>query len=725
MHTEKLASDLGYLQTNKDIYETEEDLWFKGYLLDSQYFVPSQRSKVLFIQLIEDHTNKPVWEERYEIENGFVDGHLILNDSLKEGSYTLTGYSSYTFFKNIDEFSFLKKIHIVKSIKNKTKPNSYINDGNLHFNTFPEGGYLISDIENKLAFKASDSVGVPKEISGTLFENNKPLLKFKSQHDGMGTLNFIPNYSKNYHIEINQTNIKHSLPKMLPDGIAMEVISNNNNRLVFKITQTKNLNSQRVYLRTQIRGIVYNIAIANLNRETQIQIPLRDLPQGIAEVTLFNEDLKPLAERLVYVNPHKTIYIDISENEDYYKVRDKITLKISASNEEKKPVIAHIGISVFDNHYQNQKDNKNILSHYYLSTQLKGRIYNPGYYFEENNENRLEALDLLLLTQGWRKYIWNSESVKKRNITSIVSDTIRAKIFTKGKVEKSKEYFINAFTGNKGKSKFIAVNSKNQFLITDEVLKMGEQAYIYLKPLTPQKPKYKIELGDASFDDINSIRGSKTIQYPLPKLYEEKSTSLENFIIPNKTIELEGVTVEAQKPNIMRDKYLAVLDSLTKIDMNTDYVCKSGILNCPIHEFDHTNNTLPIEGKSYEQYMGFEWKNGPGSSYRFKGLKTEKYRYPKFTEEYLLEKFNLRILKGYYGKREFFNPTYKDKPEEDVFPDYRNTLYWNPSIITDENGEAKISFYCSDITGKFIINIEGVSGEGYLGNEITSFIVRK
>nr|MBP6759921.1 hypothetical protein [Flavobacterium sp.] len=114
------VSDLVYLQTSKTIYETEEDLWFKGYVLDAQYFYPSASSKTLFVQLIEDKTDQVVWEKKYEIEDGFVDGHLFLKSELVEGIYTLAAFSSHSVDGNAKEFYAAKKLEILKTIPLKT-----------------------------------------------------------------------------------------------------------------------------------------------------------------------------------------------------------------------------------------------------------------------------------------------------------------------------------------------------------------------------------------------------------------------------------------------------------------------------------------------------------------------------------------------------------------------------------------------------------------------------
>ena len=153
-----------YLQTSKDIYEIGEDLWFKGYVLDSQYLTPSIASKTMFVQLIEERTNKAVWEERYEIDNGFVDGHVYINDTLPKGRYTLAGYTSHSFYNDkhpIESFCSLEIVKNIATYHQAKKQDTLKKPDNkeIDFQLFPEGGYLVSGIASKLAFKAVDGQG--------------------------------------------------------------------------------------------------------------------------------------------------------------------------------------------------------------------------------------------------------------------------------------------------------------------------------------------------------------------------------------------------------------------------------------------------------------------------------------------------------------------------------------------------------------------------------------
>ena len=97
----------------------------------------------------------------------------------------------------------------------------------------------------------------------------------------------------------------------------------------------------------------------------------------------------------------------------------------------------------------------------------------------------------------------------------------------------------------------------------------------------------------------------------------------------------------------------------------------------------------------------------------------------KLTEEELLKLLNLFRIRAYYGKHEFYQPNYDKEYVPISVPDYRNTLMWAPSIITNDKGEATVIFYCSDFNAEFVGKIEGVGGDGLLCTDFFKFTVRK
>jgi len=191
---------------------------------------------------------------------------------------------------------------------------------------------------------------------------------------------------------------------------------------------------------------------------------------------------------------------------------------------------------------------------------------------------------------------------------------------------------------------------------------------------------------------------------------------------------LGEVTVKSKYKQQFRDKYMGSLDSLAKLEINSDFIGECGWLNCPLCK----TGKNPVEGKTYNKWVGTgipEVISGMPGIHPFRFYANEVvqivYHYPKFTEEELLKINNLTREKGYYPEREFYQPNYDKTDSLSMIPDYRNTLLWAPSVLTDRNGEAQLEFYCSDIYTDFVGVIEGVSGDGKFGSEIFEFKVLK
>lgn len=148
--TKNAPPELAYIQTGKDIYETGEDLWFKLYLLDAQYLMPSFLSKTLYLQLLNENNKQVVWEEKFEIQHGVSSGKVYLESNLTEGDYFLAAYTPNSFFNDTTEFKALRRIKIKVDITSHTsdttksekpiliKPVLSIANS-IQFTTFPEG----------------------------------------------------------------------------------------------------------------------------------------------------------------------------------------------------------------------------------------------------------------------------------------------------------------------------------------------------------------------------------------------------------------------------------------------------------------------------------------------------------------------------------------------------------------------------------------------------------
>jgi hypothetical protein len=719
-------AEMIYLQTDKGIYETEEDLWFKAYVLDAKTHFLSIRNRTLYLQMFNEADDKIVWQEKYPIENGIASGHIYVDNSLLNGDYRIEAYTRHSFFADSSERTSIRRIKVLQNINMRKKVASPLRDKGFRFETFPEGGNLISCCPSKLAFKATDGHGYPIEIQGALYENDTVVTTFQSSHAGMGYIRFTPSIGNTYQIRLSNDSI-YSLPKIYPQGMTLRYVGQDSTHIEFTVYQNEGQPKQKFYLAGQLRGTLSCVAEGILNQSAGMKIPLSAFSgQGIAVFTLYDNAIQPVAERLVYVHPQKRLYIAAKPEKESYMTREKVSVKIKVTDQNGKPVTAHLGVSVSDPLYRNPTD---ILTHCYLLSEIRGKIYDPVYYFNKENTNRHEAMDLLLLTQGWRRYIRQSNNSISHGQNPVFDDIIGVHS-TKNKKFKNQQQFIK-ISNPEGKSLLVSTDSVGCFAVGDEIMKTFRGGYLYLKPLLSDEYKPILNIDDP-FMTINQTMKMKEIVYSLSNPDTPKKKDAHRYIDPS-IIELGEITVTGQTGMVCRDKHIGYLDSLVRMNLEP-WVCEHGYLEnylpgfthhhnpayCP-HAFTAKERNIPIEGKVYKLLKCKYYDNGtfivtdPRSSIVYHG--------PQYTDEELLRINNMWRVKSYYGAREFY------QPDEDEMlsakPDFRNTLFWSSSVITDGNGEANITFYCSDINTEFTGQIEGIGDGGLLGSSIFNLRVLK
>ena len=724
--------EMVYLQTSKGIYETGEDLWFKAYLLNAQTLQFSDMSQTLYLQMIAEKDGTVVWQEMYPIENGIVDGHVYVPENMDEGFYYLEAYTRYSFYADSAEMSSIRKIKILKNINKfnlieigaSTTPDSF------RFVTFPEGGNLIADMPAKLAFKATNGHGFPVDVAGALYENDTALLYIESIHAGMGETMFIPQKGKRYEIRLSNGHIS-PLPEIHQKGIVMQLTEHNDEYMEFSVSQSAGLPTKFVYLMGQMRGIICCMAMGKLEENLKMRIPLKEFPmQGIVSFTLFIDNMLPVAERLAYVHPQKKLYITAELDKIGYETREKVTVKIKVADENGQPAVTRLGVSVYDYLYANSADPVNILTHCHLTSQIKGNIYEPDLYFDEGNPDRAKAIDLLLQTQGWRRYVWEASNLQTHG-SKLLSDEILGIQTIKNKQFINTEQMIQVSAPH-GDSKLIMADSTGFFTVTAYIMKTLRGGYIYIKPMLSKQSGIELELYD-SFRAISNIRSMKSIFFPFGNPDNTtRDESVSSFVSPDSAIMLSELSIIGKGGNIIRDKFLGSLNEWAQMN----FACPAWVCEC--HP-DYLNDY--IDGYT----MHNDWQRSPIGK-RLKPVHGKKYRIVKYipstnsgvgivddvrvvvykgtmySDEELLKMNNILRTKGYYGYREFYQPD--EAYIHSSIPDLRNTLLWAPTVVTDANGEATLSFYCSDINAGFSINIEGVSEDGLLGSSKFEFRVR-
>ena len=280
----------------------------------------------------------------------------------------------------------------------------------------PEGGYLLTELENGLAFKALNEFGKPADVTGIIEDKNgNEVTEFSTYHQGMGALNFKPAKNQKYFARIIQPEgikEKYALPTAVEKGYGLRVLENTGDELTVAIHTTE---AESMTLVLQSRGEIFGYASTNPVAGVQeLKLSTKNTKIGIAQLTLFDAQEMPRAERMVFLHPDKKLSIDITADKPTYQPRDAVNLKIAVRDERGIPLSGKFSLAVADDNLLSFADDKqgNILGSVLLNSELKGTIEEPNFYFDPAEDHpekdQILALDHLMLTQGWRRFDWNA-----------------------------------------------------------------------------------------------------------------------------------------------------------------------------------------------------------------------------------------------------------------------------------------------------------------------------
>ncbi|HKI88099.1 MAG TPA: hypothetical protein VKA38_03665, partial [Draconibacterium sp.] len=279
---------------------------------------------------------------------------------------------------------------------------------------FPESGELVHGLPNKLGVKALDAYGKGIKISGEIMNDQDSVVaSFSTNPLGMGS--FILSHAdstNSYFAKIDSQSTDdyirlYPLPKVARLGNVLSVNRNKNNTVITALSNY--MVNDSIFLQMSHRGIRYFELKAGLKEGAfSVEIPNKNFPDGITRITMLDKLKQPVAERLYFnEKPDERIRISLDPDKDVYQKREQTRLKIKTTDSEGKPVNSNVSVLVINQKQlgKMQDAKQNILSYFLLDSELKGEIENPGYYFGKDS-SRYDDLDALMLTQGWRKYLY-------------------------------------------------------------------------------------------------------------------------------------------------------------------------------------------------------------------------------------------------------------------------------------------------------------------------------
>ncbi|MDR2285919.1 MAG: hypothetical protein LBE04_00350, partial [Prevotellaceae bacterium] len=406
-----------YLHFDRHFYLSGDDIWFKAYLVDAQTNKLSQKSsRILYAELISPESKILMRRVLYVDSDGCSIGDFKLKKTAVSGKYRIRAYTKWMLNFG-DVFVFEKEIEVQnipdkqdskkkRKEKNDKSNKTVITRENVEIEFFPESGSLIAGIENIVAFKANDWSGKGVDVSGGVFNaNGDTVALFSSEYLGMGKFVFSPQAGESYNAFFVTKNVPYSLFEKLPEtlnrGFTINVTDDDS---VFILNIRTNPESftdfsgKKILLVFRQSGkplFGHEMIIDDFSIFLSLNKSL--LPAGITRITLYGEDEKPYCERLVYIENREKINVSITPAGDTVS-------KIKITDDNGNPLQANLSMSITDSIVPDEMFN--IESYMWLESEVKGKIERASAYFNTTNAERFKQIDLLLLTQGWRDFVW-------------------------------------------------------------------------------------------------------------------------------------------------------------------------------------------------------------------------------------------------------------------------------------------------------------------------------
>lgn len=579
--TDNLPLEKLYLHLDKSFYATGESIWFKAYLMDGRTHTPTTLSEIIYVELIGPDKNT-ISQKVLKTNGGSAAGDFKLSDVSFSGAYSIRAYTNYMRNFGTSQY-YIKNIFV-----NTGGPSTAINDTSktednmdMDLQFFPEGGYSINGFLNHIAFKAIDSNGNSINISGEIRDDSgNQITHFSTTHLGMGLFHFIPKPGRNYNAFVfnNGKEVRFDLPKIVQRGVLMTV-SNLHDFYKIELRATSDIKLENFALVGKQKGLIrFNLTVnANKQENTTIIKLAKDiLEEGILELTLLNDQKRPIAERLIFNENTNTIaQANIASAKQTYKKREHVILEINLDSIDLNSIKADMSLSV-SNRAVNAVENQvfDIKTYTLLNSVVKGEIEQPGYYFNSDAPERKKNLDLLMRTQGWRQYAVDEELMQSANyflpekgITlsgKVVSATNATEPLT-GSVSLTANSQVEMIqdrvqTANDGSFSFKDLN------LTDTTTVLLSANVYYPKKKRNPTPNYKIILDAVNSPPISPasknsssngvLNNTKETIAQFTGAYEKAQETTLSFLHNDKIIQLDEAFIAAKKKEKI-DKYAA------------------------------------------------------------------------------------------------------------------------------------------------------------------------
>ena len=814
---ERYPQEKLHLHTDKDSYIAGDTIWLRAHCADAATHRPVAASRYVYVELRDDRGSL-VRRIKLLSRDSVYSGYLPTQSLERFGDYSLTAYTLY--MRNPGPEYFFKKPLTIRPYREsrRTQRNTSVrkvSDFDVSF--FPEGGYLIDGYDCCVAFKALGDDGGSVEVTGVLKNDRDEVVDtLRTLHGGMGCLRFTAHTGERYYAECTMEGGKTE---------RFDLPASNNLACVLRVLQTERDFTVMVQsgrpLPKGLRLLVHCRGNLCYFREWNDDLPSlifeRDkLPGGVLQILLLDKAGNALSERLVFNRGEELATTDVQIG-GTLKQRTKVTLAVAATDPDGGPAAGDFSIAVTDRAAVPSATSGSIYSTLLLTSELRGTIETPDWYFEGRDAERVAALDALLLTQGWRRYdvpaavrgeyatpayplevgqeiagrinkggLWNRR--KKLDRYEMRMIVPRWHYSLQAPIDKEGRFALNGFDFPDS-TLFVLRPAAAKGLLPEATVKVARDSFPEVgtlprvpetdaaNPYLVQARHYIEQRGQTDMRNILIdtvyVTHHKRLESTRPEhrlaartwtaeqIKESGAGTILDFIarMPGMSVVGRQVSYRGYRPGFMVDGRLEEtvgemnpVRAFRSTGMGRNHKTQTRLPPIPdpggwidftgmnysntnsaqqstggnkrqiqyIDDFDNVPDILYypleivsridlIEGGNMVLWGVSHWKQaGIISITTKKGKELD-----DATRTLPARDVEFASPLGYQTPAEFYAPAYAtEKARRSMVPDYRTTLYWNPSVEFDETGRATVEFYTSDAPVDYDITIEGITQTG-------------
>jgi len=600
----------------------------------------------------------------------------------------------------------------------------------------------------------------------------------------MGVFAFIPEAGRTYKARVtfaNGSQTAINLPAVDPKGLTLDINNTDPNKLSIEIianrpyyaeNKNKDLNMV-VYCAGLVR--TYNFKLDN--EVLGLDLPVTDFRTGVLQVTLLSATGEPMNERLAFIQNPDQLNLSISANKPLFTKRENVQLSLNAKNKDGNAVNGYFSVSVVDESKVSvDEDAENtILSYLLLTSDLKGYIEKPNYYFAHVTKETKANLDALMLTQGYRRFVWKellNDNLTAATFSPEAHIDISGVLKTKAGdpivannvmlIEKTSGLTLLQPTDAQGRFRFANVDfsSGTHFIVKTQSTAVGKNAAVLTLDEPAAGPAITAgnvidERYNANADILASLQNNQgtgivTASNETTKVLLQNNKFTETTKTGNnyRSTKLGGAGSADQV--IMANQLLpgpTLSQALNGIARGIDFTGGVPILkNSMVVNMGATGSEpmlIVVDGSAISSATpgvdiispvdveSVEILKGPNASiYGVRGSNGVLIINTKQTSSSISVSKEMSpgifsiTPKGFYKAREFYSPVYSADQPANNLPDLRTTIFWKPDVTTDASGNASFNFFNADGAGTYRVEIQGIDSKGNLGRQVYRYKVQ-